>query len=109
MSWLFETGGQNIGTSASVLPVNIQGLFPLGFISLTLFLLRNKYLINRPLQLDLHKDFGQGNDRKNGVNLSYIEPLKYLTKCCSFSPFFCLTYSEAPVAVCKGLEHEGVN
>ena len=30
MSWLFTSGGQNIGTSASVLPMNIQGWFPLG-------------------------------------------------------------------------------
>ena len=30
MSHLFTSGGQNIGASASVLPVNIQGLFPLG-------------------------------------------------------------------------------
>ena len=32
MSWLFSSGGQSIGTSisASVLPMNIQGLFPLG-------------------------------------------------------------------------------
>ena len=32
MSWLFTSGGQSIGasTSASVLPVNIQGWFPLG-------------------------------------------------------------------------------
>ena len=31
MSWLFASGDQNIGTSASasVLPMNIQGLFPL--------------------------------------------------------------------------------
>ena len=36
MSQLFESGGQNIGVSASasVLPVNIQGWFPLGLISL---------------------------------------------------------------------------
>ena len=39
MSWLFESGGQSIGASnsASVLPMNIQGSFPLGltgFISL---------------------------------------------------------------------------
>ena len=36
-SWLFTSGGQNIGASASVLPMNIQGWFPLGltgFISL---------------------------------------------------------------------------
>ena len=32
MSWLFTPGGQNIGASASasVLPINIQGWFPLG-------------------------------------------------------------------------------
>ena len=30
MSWLFTSGGQSIGASASVLPVNIQGWFPLG-------------------------------------------------------------------------------
>ena len=30
MSWLFISGGQSIGTSASVLSMNIQGWFPLG-------------------------------------------------------------------------------
>ena len=36
MSWLFTSGGQSIGASvsASVLPVNIQGWFPLGLTSL---------------------------------------------------------------------------
>ena len=40
MSWLFTSGGQSIGASASasVLPMNIQGLFPLGLTSL-IFLL----------------------------------------------------------------------
>ena len=33
MSWLFASGGQNIGTSASVLPKNIQGWFPLGLMA----------------------------------------------------------------------------
>ena len=28
LSWLFSSGGQRIGASASVLPMNIQGLFP---------------------------------------------------------------------------------
>ena len=32
MSCLFASGGQGIGASASVLPVNIQGWFPLGWI-----------------------------------------------------------------------------
>ena len=30
MSWLFASGRQSIGASASVLPMNIQGWFPLG-------------------------------------------------------------------------------
>ena len=37
VSWLFTSGGQIIGASASVLPMSIQGLFPLrltGLISL---------------------------------------------------------------------------
>ena len=34
MSHLFTSGGQNIGVSASVLPVNIQGWFPLEFTDL---------------------------------------------------------------------------
>ena len=36
MSWPFTSGGQNIGdsTSASVLPVNIQGWFPVGWTGL---------------------------------------------------------------------------
>ena len=34
MSQLFTSGGHSIGTSASVLPVNIQGWFPLGLIYL---------------------------------------------------------------------------
>ena len=33
MSQLFASGGQSIGASASVLPVNIQGWFPLGLTS----------------------------------------------------------------------------
>ena len=37
MSWLFSSGDQSIGASASVLPMNIQGWFPfrwIGFVSL---------------------------------------------------------------------------
>ena len=32
MSWLFSSGGQNFGASASVLPVSIKGWFPLELI-----------------------------------------------------------------------------
>ena len=34
MSWLFTSGGQSIGASTSVLPVNIQDWFPLGLTGL---------------------------------------------------------------------------
>ena len=34
MNWLFISGSQRIGASASVLPVNIQDSFPLGFTGL---------------------------------------------------------------------------
>ena len=34
MSWLFASGGQSIRASASVLPMNIQGWFPLGLTGL---------------------------------------------------------------------------
>ena len=34
MSHLFTTGGQSIGASAAVLPMNIQDCFPLGLIGL---------------------------------------------------------------------------
>ena len=34
MSWLFTSGGQSIGTSASVFPKNIQSGFPLGWTDL---------------------------------------------------------------------------
>ena len=44
MSWLFASGGQNFGASvsASVLPMNIQGWFPLGLTGL--FSLQSKEL-----------------------------------------------------------------
>ena len=34
MTWLFASGGQNMGASASVLPMNIQDWFPLGLTGL---------------------------------------------------------------------------
>ena len=37
MSQLFSLGGQRIGASASVLPMNIQGRFPLGLTDLISF------------------------------------------------------------------------
>ena len=36
VSWFFASGGQNTGSSISVLPMNIQGWFPVGWTSLIL-------------------------------------------------------------------------
>ena len=46
MSWLFTSGGQSIRASASVLPMNIQCWFPLGFTSLI-------FLLSKGLSRDL--------------------------------------------------------
>ena len=40
MSWLFASGGESTGTSASVLPVNIQSEFPLGLVGFDLLAVR---------------------------------------------------------------------
>ena len=37
MNWLFASGGQSVGASASVLSMNIQGWFPLGLTNLISF------------------------------------------------------------------------
>ena len=42
MSWLFASGGQSTGASASVPPMNIQGWFPLGLTGL--IFLQSKWL-----------------------------------------------------------------
>ena len=40
MSWLLASTGQSIGASATVLPMNIQGWFPLGLTGLTSLLFK---------------------------------------------------------------------
>ena len=54
VSRLFASGGQSIGASASVLPMNIQGWFPLGF---TGFILLSKGLSKKEEQ-KLKTNFG---------------------------------------------------
>ena len=74
MSWLFTSGSQNIGTSAtaSVLPVNTRGWFPLGLIGL--ISLQNIYVakMNRPGQNSL-------------VYISLVID-EYCSKICSMGP-----------------------
>jgi len=44
MTWLSVSGGQSIGASASILPMNIQDWFPLGLTGL-ISLLSNKFIL----------------------------------------------------------------
>ena len=44
VNWLFASDGLSTGASASVLPMNIQGWFPLGLTSLTFLLSKDSVL-----------------------------------------------------------------
>ena len=58
MSWLFASGGKSIGASASVLPMNIQGLFPLGLSTLISLLSKGLSRIFSSTTVQTHQFFG---------------------------------------------------
>ena len=60
MSWLFTSGGQSIGASASssVLPMNIQGWFPWGLNDLTSLLSKGLSRIFSRNTIQKHQFFG---------------------------------------------------
>ena len=60
MSWLFASGGQSIGASASalVLPMHIQGWFPLGLTSLISFLSKGFSRVFSGTVVQKHQVFG---------------------------------------------------
>ena len=57
-SLLFTSGGQSIGASASVLPVNIQGWFPLGLIGLIFLLSKGLSRAFSSTTIQKHQFFG---------------------------------------------------
>ena len=59
VSWLFASGGQSIGASASpsVLPMNIQGRFPLGFLGLISLLSRGLAVVFSSTTVQKHQFF----------------------------------------------------
>ena len=57
-SQLFTSGGQSIGASASVLPVNIQGWFPLGLIGLIFLLSKGLSRVFSKTTVQKHQFFG---------------------------------------------------
>ena len=58
MSRLFESGGQSIGASASVLPMNIQGWSPLGLTGLIILLSKGFSRIFSSTTVWKHRFFG---------------------------------------------------
>ena len=60
MNWLFTSGGQSIGASASasVLPMNIQGWFPLGLTGLISLLSKGISRVFSSTSIQKHRYFG---------------------------------------------------
>ena len=58
VSQLFTSGGQSIGASATVLPLNIQGWFPLGLTSLISLLSRRLSRVFSSTTVQKHQFFG---------------------------------------------------
>ena len=58
MNWLFASGGQSIGASASVLSMYIQGLFPLGLIGLNSLQSKGLSRVFSSTTIQKHQFFG---------------------------------------------------
>ena len=58
VSWLFISGGQSFGASASVLPMNIQDWFPLGLTSLISLLFKGLLRVFSSTTIWKHQFFG---------------------------------------------------
>ena len=79
MSWLFVWGGQSIGASASVLPMNIQDWFPLGLTRWISLLSKGLSRVCSSITVQEHQFFG--------VQLSYGPPLTSVHDCMKNSSF----------------------
>ena len=58
MSWFFALGGQSIGASTSVLPMNIQGWFPLGLTGLISLQSKGLSRVFSSTTIGKHQSFG---------------------------------------------------
>ena len=70
MSWFFASGGQSIGGSASVLPMNIQGWFPLGLTRLISLLSKGLSRVFSSTTIGKHQFFG--TQASFGPTLTFI-------------------------------------
>ena len=67
VSWLFAAGGQGIRASASVLPVNIQGCFPLGLTALISQLPKGLSIVSSSTTIQKHQLKKKKNTKKTKV------------------------------------------
>ena len=63
MSGLFASGGQSMGVSASVLPMNIQGWFPLGLTGLISLLPKGLSIFFKEAETKVQSEKNKGGQR----------------------------------------------
>ena len=81
MSWLFESGGQSIGASASspVLSISIQGWFPLGLIGLISFLSKGLSQVFSSITVWKHQFFSTQPSLWSNSHILYMIAVKTMT------------------------------
>ena len=71
VSWLFAAGGQSIRASASVLPVNIQGCFPLGLTGLISQLSKGLSIVSSSTTIQKHQLKKKAPKKTKALTLLY--------------------------------------
>ena len=83
MSWRFMSGGQSIGASASVLPMNIQGWSPLGWTGLISLQFKGLSRVFSSTTFQKHwfsgtQPFSGSHSKNTGVGLPFPSPVDHI-------------------------------
>ena len=86
MSWLSASGGQSIGASASIIPMNIQGWFPLGLTTLISLGSKGRSRVFSSTTVWEHQFFSiqpssDLGSLKSLSKMTYLHPSSYLKHC----------------------------
>ena len=81
MSWFFPSGGQSIGASASVLPMNIQGWLPLGLTGLISLLSKGLSRVLSRTTIQKHQFFSTQLSLRSNSHYSKSHSLDYTDFC----------------------------
>ena len=89
MSWLFTSGGQSIGASASILPMSIQGWFPLGLTGLISLQSKELSRVFSSITFQKHQFFGIQPSLWSSSCNSWLLPWKQVCSrvICSLHPW----------------------